>query len=293
MRDSRRRRILVVLSLCGFWFPPAPSAAQQPVDRTRIKRNQEAIFNTPELRYLKTHRSSNDASGDHFPSTRSGQGGDGAGDARGNLEGGRENGDPPHRDDRQARRGNPPADTEPRDSSWSRGGGDFGSGAAGLFQILGSLAIAAMVVAIILMLINSLRDRESSRESDLSTGDALQLGEIEPERPPGLTPSEEFLRQARELARRGEFREAIARLLLGAMSEIERRGLIRYRRGLTQRDYFRAIRKQRELAGNYRRMLKIYEPLGFGGRVATERHFRETLQRFEAGFREQSTFSDS
>ncbi|MDA1014020.1 MAG: hypothetical protein O3A00_06155, partial [Planctomycetota bacterium] len=80
------------------------------------------------------------------------------------------------------------------------------------------------------------------------------------------------------------FREAIAQLLLGAMSNIERSGLLRFRRGLTHRDYMRAARANDTVYPALRSMVRLYEPLGFGRRTATRKHFDLSLSGYETGF---------
>lgn len=295
-----------------FWIlalnlPLARGDAQQIVDRSQVKENKEAIFNSPELRYLKNLRQP----GRSWDSPFNRRGGNEGGGNNGEGQGDRNDGQRHNRNDPQNVRRNDANDEQnarpPRnnrrefdpDAGNRRsmespfGGGSFGAGAAGLFQFLGYLAIAAMIVAIIVLIARSIQDRERNLESEFAAGEGMELGELEPEQPPGLTPSAEFVRRARELARRGEFREAVALLVLGAMSEVERRGLIRYRRGLTQRDYFRALRGHQEMAASYRQMVRIYEPLGFGRRTATAQHFQETLHQFEAGFRERETISEN
>ena len=273
--------------------------AQQIVERSQVQQNREAIFNSPDLRYLKNIRHQSRSHQSPFDG-RNGVPGDGENNAEGNPQNGRD-GQGRNNDDQRNNRANdrPPRDNNDpgeRNRSSSRSyssGGNFGAGTAGVFQFLGYLAIAAMIVAIVVLIVKTFLDREQTTESEFASGDGMELGEIEPERPPGLTPSEEFVRQAHELAKRGDFREAVALLVLGAMSEVERRGLIRYRRGLTQRDYFRALRNHREVATSYRQMVRIYEPLGFGRRTANNQHFQNTLQHFEAGFREREPISEN
>ena len=77
------------------------------------------------------------------------------------------------------------------------------------------------------------------------------------------------------------FREAIAQLLLGAMSHVERAGLIKYRSGLTHRDYVRALREDKTISLAMRNMVRTFEPLGFGRREATQQHFEQTLSNYE------------
>lgn len=74
--------------------------------------------------------------------------------------------------------------------------------------------------------------------------------------------------------------------MLGAMSHIERQQLIRYRRGLTYRDYLTAVRRQESLFQGLRSMVRLYEPIGFGRRDATEDMFQQSLAEYRTGFRE-------
>ena len=63
-----------------------------------------------------------------------------------------------------------------------------------------------------------------------------------PDTSPGELPADVYIARAKELAGEGRFREAIAQLLLGGMSNLERAGIVKYRKGLTHRDYVRASR---------------------------------------------------
>ncbi|MGH9175532.1 MAG: DUF4129 domain-containing protein, partial [Vicinamibacterales bacterium] len=117
-------------------------------------------------------------------------------------------------------------------------------------------------------------------------------GELEPERAPGERPADEYVARSRQLAAEGRYREAVAQLLLGAMSHIERGGLIRFRRGLTCRDYLRAVRRNDGPYEAMRSLVRTYEPLGWGRREATRDHFDISLTGYEAGFRATPTPTD-
>ena len=69
------------------------------------------------------------------------------------------------------------------------------------------------------------------------------------------------------------------------MSHIERAGWIRFRRGLTYRDYLRATRDHAQAHEALRDIVGTYEPLGFGRRPASGEHFTKSLERYEEGFR--------
>jgi len=97
-----------------------------------------------------------------------------------------------------------------------------------------------------------------------------------------------YLEQARQLASEGDYHKAIVQLLYGSMSYIERSGWIRFRKGLTYRDYIRAARQHGLPGESLRQMIRTYEPLGFGRREATREHFESTLQHYESAFQKKA-----
>ncbi|QDU82849.1 hypothetical protein Pla110_46120 [Polystyrenella longa] len=101
---------------------------------------------------------------------------------------------------------------------------------------------------------------------------------------PGETAVNQYLARARELAANREYAKAIMQLVQGAMSDIERRNQIKFRRGLTSYDYLRAVRGEPPRHQALQQLLRVYEPIGFGRRVATEDHFETSLNQFEAEF---------
>ncbi len=151
----------------------------------------------------------------------------------------------------------------------------------GIFWIV----IAAVALAMIYFIVKAFLDRDTSEdikdEKSLAVSD---MPEEEPERPPGEIPADVYITRARELAAQGLYNEAVAQLLLGAMSKIERAGLIKYRRGLTNRDYMRAIRSKQGPHQAFRLIVRTYEPIGFGRRNAKASHFEKSLLGYEQGF---------
>jgi len=69
------------------------------------------------------------------------------------------------------------------------------------------------------------------------------------------------------------------------MSATERSGLIRFRRGLTHRDYLRALRGRNRPHQALRTIVGVYEPICFGRRPAQIDHFQTSLDGYETGFR--------
>ena len=86
---------------------------------------------------------------------------------------------------------------------------------------------------------------------------------------PADTPADLALAEARRLAAAGRYAEAVAVLWDGLTGVVERRGLIRHRRGLTAGDYLTAGRRDAALSPALRAVLGIHEPIGYGRRPAT------------------------
>tara|TARA_R110002111_G_scaffold254461_2_gene320145 strand:- start:65347 stop:66039 length:693 start_codon:yes stop_codon:yes gene_type:complete len=97
-----------------------------------------------------------------------------------------------------------------------------------------------------------------------------------------------YLQRAKALAQTGDYQNAIIQLLYGSMSFIERSGWIRFRKGLTYRDYLRAARPHGLPGDSFRQMIRTYEPVGFGRREATREHFESTLRHYEAAFQKKA-----
>lgn len=291
-----------------------------------VKKNADEVFSRPEFSRLHKLRRSDLVREDLSQRSFGGDAGaDGQGNGNDGPDGGQGNGQGDgqgnNQDNGQGRRqgnrqgngprnqpgdnNNPNRDRIPRDAGnppQQRGGnssfgpsatfGNFGAGLAGLFKALGILAIAVMIVVIVILIVKAIQDRESRLEGELTGTFANDVGELEVDHPPSEYPSEEYLRRAAQLARAGDFRQAVAFVLLGAMSEVESRGFIRYRKGLTQRDYYRTVRRHQTIGNAYRNLLKIYEPLGFGRRSAELKHYQTAVKLFRGGFGDRVAVSE-
>jgi hypothetical protein len=168
--------------------------------------------------------------------------------------------------------------------------GDLLSSAGAVFSGLGVVlqalayavlaAIGCLIIWLVVKAVNRYRERQST-----GLRGRRNYEEGEADIPPGDVPADEYLRRATELAQKGMFREAIGQLILGAMSATERSGLIRFRRGLTHRDYLRALRGRAQPHTGLRSMVGVYEPICFGRRPAQVEHYRTSLEGYETGFR--------
>ncbi|HUQ72199.1 MAG TPA: DUF4129 domain-containing protein [Planctomycetaceae bacterium] len=144
-------------------------------------------------------------------------------------------------------------------------------------------ALIAVCVLIILLVARALS--EQWRASPSMTGTTMSVATpLAHDRSPGETEADVFLREALRLAERGEYRPALGQLVLGAMSVIERRQWIRYRRGLTLNDYVRSVRSRPEQLTGLRSVIDSYEPVEFGRRSATETVFATALAGYRHAF---------
>lgn len=162
-------------------------------------------------------------------------------------------------------------------------GSFFGSILSAFSQLLVILAytlLAVIAVGIIWFLFKrfqSLPSLEKQKPAEkFDEGDAGTA--------PGEIAADEYLRRAMELAQQQNYREAIAQLVLGAKSHAERQGLIRFRRGLTHRDYIRAFRPQPQQQSALRQIVGVYEPICFGRRTATLDQYEFSVSGYQGGF---------
>lgn len=159
-------------------------------------------------------------------------------------------------------------------------------GIAAVFHIVAWIGIGVVCALIVYLIVRAFGSLEPLMARERTGRAGPEQGEEDEERSPAEIPPDVYLQRAMELAREGRYGEAMAQLLLGTMAQIERAGLIRYRRGLTHRDYLRAVRGQDELYQPLRNMVRLYEPVGFGRRPATPDHFERSLADYRMGFHE-------
>jgi hypothetical protein len=144
------------------------------------------------------------------------------------------------------------------------------------------VVIAAVLAGIVALIVLGIRrwEREERRNIE-PDADAATDEEVEPTITPGERPADEWLAAARNAAAVGRFDEALALLLLGAMSHAERAGLIRPRRGLTYRDYLRAVPRSSAWHPTLAGLVNAYAPIGFGRREATSAAFETAVAPYE------------
>ena len=184
--------------------------------------------------------------------------------------------------------------TELFDSESNRSRTSSGSGASLGSSVLLTVVLLFLVVFIIALIVFTIR----TLESDPSKSGGLNglLGDeaaILPSTPPGEKAVSVYEQRALQFAETGDFKNAIRELGLGSMSWIERAGLIRFRKGLTHRDYVRSIWRDTDRRQSYLSIAGIMERIFFGRREATRALFDECLINFRKAFSEEAAIATS
>ena len=223
-----------------------------------------------------------------------GDGGRGGNDNGGNNGGGNLDGNNGGGNNGGVDNPDPPVENDVSPSStpdMSSSAGAMGSFFSVIAQVIGWMIVAVVVCVMVYLIVQGImslvawyRDREQEIPATANTS-AVDDDPIQPEHSPGDLPADVYIAKAQEYAAAGRFREAIAQLLLGGMSNLERAGLVKFRKGLTHRDYVRAIRGQPQYFQAMKAMVRLYEPLGFGRRTPSNDQFQQALAAYQAGFR--------
>ncbi len=184
------------------------------------------------------------------------------------------------------------AEENPTDWSWlekilqalfgSADAGNIGGAFQGVIKALLFVSVAIVLALIIVIILKSVAAKRDQRRKDFSLKDD-ELA-FTPALPPGEMPADEYHRRALELANKQDYRSAIRELLLGGMSWIERAGLLRHRKGLTNRDYLRAVWRKPNRRLPFENMVQIFDQVYFGRRDASEERFDTCLTSFREGF---------
>ncbi len=152
------------------------------------------------------------------------------------------------------------------------------------FHGIAYLLLAAIIGVILYLIVVAAMSAWGERNPTIQSPANLVAGPLADDRSPGETAADEYLRAALALAQQGNYHAAVGKLLLGGMSFIERQQWIRYRRGLTSRDYLRVLRSRPEQSAGFRAVVQAFEPLEYGRRPATEDHYQAALNGYRRGF---------
>ncbi len=180
-------------------------------------------------------------------------------------------------------------------STGSRNNSSSGSEVAGAFSrmfliliIPGIFAVLALIVFIIARTVDFSSGKSTSRPLATTSGNPLALSA-----PPGELAVNEYERRALSMAAEGDYGGAIRELLLGSMSWIERKGLIRFRAGLTNRDYLRAVWRLQSQRTAFDNNALEFDKIYFGRRTATQSVFQSCLNHFRGAFHDDSVVANS
>ena len=175
-----------------------------------------------------------------------------------------------------------PAQPSPAAGNWDW---NFGlSGLGNAFVMLVILVIVLMLIVIAAMIVKSIDAKKRSRNGLLSDSEDM-LSDVTA--PPGELAVSTYESRAIQFASAGNYRAGIRELLLGSMSWIERAGLIRYRKGLTNRDYVRSVWRRTDKREGYLTTAFQFELVYFGRRSPTADMFELCLTSFQGAFREE------
>lgn len=171
-------------------------------------------------------------------------------------------------------------------SSSSASGSGLSLGFAQILLFLAIVALIAVAIWIISVVVKS-SDGQRNGNRDFLNVDDDDLADLSV--PPGELAALTYESRALQFAADGNFRAAIRELLLGSMSWVERSGFIRFRKGLTNRDYIRAVWRQEHRRQSYTATAAEFELVYFGRRTATREMFESCLNHFQGAFREEET----
>lgn len=168
--------------------------------------------------------------------------------------------------------------------------GAAGAGASVFLKVLMFAMIALIVVVIVVVIVIIVRSLDRSKRELKSLDLPVSLDQAAGiSVPPGEQAVSIYEQRAEQYAAEGNYRAAIRELLLGSMSWIERAGLIRFRKGLTNRDYIRVIWRNEPHRQSYYTIATNFELVYFGRRTATQEMYQTSLAGFQGAFRETET----
>jgi hypothetical protein len=139
---------------------------------------------------------------------------------------------------------------------------------------VGDLIVIVAAVLLALVLAYALR----GLISDFTAEAAMSAGEELGGEP--LT-AELALQRAQELSTGGDYRTAVRYLYLSSLLLLEERGLLRYDRSMTNREYLRTVSHRPELAAILREVIDVFDRVWYGFQTLTASEYDAYAQRVE------------
>jgi len=133
------------------------------------------------------------------------------------------------------------------------------------------LAIAAILLVLILLFVFRSLFVDFVREARLAEQKAAEE----------LLTSESAFERAQALSRGGDYRSAVRYLYLSSLLLLDERGLLRYDRSRTNREYLRSVAGSPELADPLREVVEVFDDVWYGYHALDEKDFKQYTARVE------------
>lgn len=143
------------------------------------------------------------------------------------------------------------------------------------YAVLGVVILALALVFFLILLAVKRSNRAEVSSTRATEGEVTYLSDAAVD-----LPADELLARAEELAAQGECREALVYLMGGCFRQVERAGLIRPRKGLTVRDYWKALRRKTDARESFSEISGFFEEVHFGRRSAGADRFVHCVTRY-------------
>jgi hypothetical protein len=131
---------------------------------------------------------------------------------------------------------------------------------------------AALLLLLSLLYISRNLSRSLVREAELNA----QSSEDE-----ALLTSKGALQRAQTLSGQGDYRNAIRYLYLSSLLVLDERGLLRYDRSRTNREYLRSVSSQPELAAPLRDVIDVFDRVWYGFEAVDEQTYQSYAQHVD------------
>ncbi len=139
---------------------------------------------------------------------------------------------------------------------------------------IGNLVVILATVLVAIVLAYALRGLIGDITADAALSAEEELGG-EP-----LT-ADLALQKAQELSTGGDYRTAVRYLYLSSLLLLEERGLLRYDRSLTNREYLRSVANRPELAATLREVIDVFDRVWYGFQTLTASEYDAYARRVE------------
>lgn len=150
-----------------------------------------------------------------------------------------------------------------------------GSNGTGSVSIVRTIVILVLLAAASFGLVKLMKRIRRRRKKDDEVREVL--GE---ELPEDVTAAD-LLKNARQLAGSGDFRNAIRRTYIALLCELEQRGKVRLHRAKTNRDYLDELKTEQSLYPTFSVMTGAFEHVWYGQEPATENEFNDFLTLYQ------------